>query len=99
MSHRRWRCFHCDEVFTSVLDARNHFGDDQGATTACQIKAAGEFALLKALRNAEDDLLRYRIEDSDVLRFAQAQAADHVVALRREEEKGYARGLMDGLAP
>jgi hypothetical protein len=92
---KSWRCFHCDEVFTSQIDARNHFGRDQGCETACRIKVAGEFALLQALRNAEDALARYHNEDSDILRSLWAITADHAVALRREEEKGYARGLRD----
>ena len=90
-----WRCFFCGDTFTTQVDARNHFGTDQMAQTACQIKAAGEFALLQALRNAEDDLARYRAEDSDILRAMYSAAADHGTALKREEEKGYARGLRD----
>jgi hypothetical protein len=93
---KSWRCFHCDEVITSEVDARNHFGRDQGCETACRIKAAGEFALLQALRNAEDQLARYHNEDSDVLRAMWSMQSDHSIALRREEEKGYARGLKDG---
>lgn len=93
---KTWRCFHCDQVFTSRVDARNHFGNDENAMPACHIKAAGEFALLTALRNAEEELSRRRAEDSDLLRAMASMEADHQVALRREEEKGYARGLKDG---
>jgi len=92
---KEWRCFHCDEVFTTEVDARNHFGSDQSSEPACQIKVAGEFALLQALRNAEDQLARYRNDDSDVLRAMWSAQADHATALRREEEKGYERGLRD----
>lgn len=90
-----WRCFHCDEVISSRVDAENHFGRHEGAEPACKIKAAGEFALLQALRNAEDELSRYRSEDSDIIRVLWSTRADHATALRREEEKGYARGLRD----
>jgi len=95
LSTKQWRCFHCDDVFTSEVDARHHFGSGQGSDPACKIKAAGEFALLDALRNAEDELARYRNEDSDVLRVLWSTRADHAAELRREEEKGYARGLED----
>lgn len=95
MARKQWRCFFCDDVFTAYVDARNHFGCDQAAEAACQIKAAGEFALLQALRNAEDELARYRVEDSDVLRAMWSMSVDNETALRREEEKGYARGLRD----
>jgi hypothetical protein len=91
---RVYRCFYCDEDFTGV-DAVNHFGKLEGSETACKIKAAGEYALLQALRNAEEQLARYRAEDSDALRAMWSMTADHAVALRREEEKGYARGLRD----
>lgn len=90
-----WRCFFCGEVFTTAVDARNHFGADQMAETACRIKADGEFALLKALRNAEDRLARYVAEDSDILRAMYAMQADHATKVRRAEEQGYARGLAD----
>jgi hypothetical protein len=92
---REWRCFFCDEVMTTEVDARNHFGSNEHSEPACRIKAAGEFALLQALRNAEDLLARYRNEDSDVLRAMWSAQADHLTALRREEERGYARGLSD----
>ena len=90
-----WRCFFCGEVFVTKVDARNHFGADPIADTACRIKADGEFALLQALRNAEDQLARYRVEDSDILRVMYAMQADHAAKVRRAEEQGYARGLAD----
>lgn len=95
---KTWRCFHCDEVLRTQVDARNHFGSTEGAEPACLIKAPGEFALLQALRNAEDELARYRREDSDVLRAMWSMQADHASALRREEEKGYTRGIEDAKA-
>jgi hypothetical protein len=95
---REWRCFHCDEVLRSSIDARLHFGGSEASDPACLIKAAGEFALLQAFRNSEDELARYRNEDSDVLRVLWSTRADQAEALRREEEKGYARGLEDAKA-
>lgn len=91
---KEWRCFHCDEVLRTPRDARLHFGN-HGSEPACLIKAPGEFALLTVLRNAEDELARHRAEDSDVLRAMWSMQADHAEALRREEEKGYSRGLAD----
>lgn len=95
---KTWRCFHCDDVFRTQVDARNHFGSTEVSEPACLIKAPGEFALLQALRNAEDELARYRREDSDVLRAMWSMQSDHATALRREEEKGYERGLRDAKA-
>ena len=94
-----WTCFHCGETFTSELDARNHFGSHEGRMTACEIREAGEFAILRALRNVEDQLDRYRAEDSDVLLAMASMQADHAQALRREEEIGYERGLRDAKLP
>lgn len=68
------------------------------AEPVCLIRTAGEGALLTALRNAEDLLAAYRAEDSDLIRAMFSMRADHAEALRREEERGYAKGLADGRA-
>jgi hypothetical protein len=92
---KTWRCFHCDEVFTTAREAASHFGGEEGALTACQIKAF-EFHLVHRIRDLEDQLARYRAEDSDVMRSIMTLEADHRQALIRAEEQGYARGLRDG---
>jgi hypothetical protein len=84
---REWRCFYCDEVFTDPEDARVHFGDDCMSDTACQI--------VRAVREAARQLARYRAEDSDKDREFYRMQAEHTVALRRAEEEGYRRGLVD----
>jgi hypothetical protein len=86
---RSWRCFHCDEVFDDETKARAHFGATDLAQPACYIGAVD-------VRAMEQELARYRAEDSDLDRRYHAMQADHATALRREEEKGYARGLDDG---
>ncbi len=93
-----WTCFHCGETFTTPGAARDHFGETELEVAGCQIKAGKERGLLMALRKAERELDRYRAEDSDKDRELRALAADHHAALRREEEKGYERGLADGRA-
>lgn len=94
-----WTCFHCGEHFgpyvLGQVRARAHFGACQDATPACQIKGADERGLLYALRRAEEELERYRVDDSDKDREIHGLIADHAVALRREEEKGYERGVKD----
>lgn len=92
-AERTWRCFHCGEACKGEADARNHFGSLEGSEPACQIKAAGEFALLRALRNAEERLQRYHAEDSDIMRAMASMQSDHSVALRREEEAGYGKAV------
>lgn len=90
-----WRCFHCGDAFTKAQErwAREHFGRDQGELPVCQMRIPGEHHLLTALRSAQDDLARYHAEDSDLMRAIYSMQADHAAALRREEERGYARGL------
>jgi len=86
-----WRCFHCDETFTDAAEAALHFGTTQAQQPACQLN-------LKWLRYIERQLERYREEDTDLHRQIHAMASRHQTELRQEEEKGYARGLRDGMA-
>lgn len=95
IGRKQWRCFHCDEVSTRREDARLHFGADQGHDPICKLRMPGEYHLLNILRDQEQQLERYRAEDSEVMRAMHSMYADHAGALRREEEKGYARGLRD----
>ena len=90
-----WTCFFCGETFTTPGGARDHFGGEPIADPACQIKVGEERGLVMALRRAEVELARYRAEDSDTDRAMYAMQADHQRALRRAEEDGYARGLVD----
>lgn len=93
---REWRCFHCAEVFTTEEDAGQHFGVDQTATCACVLKE--ERPLIMLIREQEAELRQYRAEESASYRGFYELGASHAVALRREEEKGYARGLRDARA-
>ncbi len=92
-----WRCFHCGETFTLAQKrwAAEHFGDEQSQQPVCLIRSAGESALLSALRKSERELRSYRVEDNAILRAMWAMQSDHAAALRREEERGYAKGLAD----
>jgi hypothetical protein len=58
-----WRCFHCDEVFTTPAAARDHFGATECADPGCLVdrvaveeggKPERGRGLLMALRKAED---------------------------------------------
>jgi transposase len=90
-----WRCFHCDTVFRNERHAREHFGADQGSLAACQIKGH-EHALLRVIREQEEQLARYRSEDGDIVRAMESMRGEHAAALRRAEELGYDRGVQDG---
>jgi hypothetical protein len=83
-----WTCFHCGETFHGQQAARLHFGASVNDEPKCQISA-------NRLRAMEAELRRYRDEDTDLHREIGRIQSDHAIALRREEEKGYARGLED----
>lgn len=89
-----WTCFFCGETFYTVHEASDHFGRDLLSLAACEIKAS-EGGLIRAIREAEEDNRRHCAEDTDLHRQIHGMAADHAQALRREEEKGYARGITD----
>jgi flagellar biosynthesis/type III secretory pathway protein FliH len=86
---KAWACFHCDETFTNPAAARDHFGPTCMDTPACQIDA-------KRLRDMENELERYRNEDTDLHRQISHLQSEQQTALRRAEEAGYAKGLKDG---
>lgn len=94
---KSWRCFHCDEVFTDRESAADHFGvqiDDCADTVACKLGATKKL-LVKMLREAQEELRQYHQEDNAAFQRFYALGAEHSTSLRREEEKGYARGLED----
>lgn len=92
-----WTCFHCGETFTTPGCARLHFGTTPDKQPGCVIKVAlgGERGLLAALRKSEDELARYRADDSEIQRELMRLQSRHSDALRAAEETGYARGLSD----
>jgi len=83
-----WRCFHCDEMFTDVNAAREHFGSSLAQEPACQIDVAEYRAMEERVRRCNE-------EDSDLHREIHRLHAQHHVEQQMEEEKGYARGLQD----
>lgn len=89
MARKQWRCFHCDEVMTTVKAGLEHFGHNELCEPICTVPAA-------EVRRMECELDRYRADDSDKDREFYAFQAHHYQALMREEEKGYERGLRDG---
>jgi hypothetical protein len=93
MARKQWRCFHCDEVFTSQRCAGLHFGKD-GDMTACKLKSY-EGHLVSYIRELEDRIERYQNDDGHVMRSMLALEADHRQAIIRAEEEGYNRGVRD----
>lgn len=98
---KKWRCFHCDEVFTSAHKARVHFGYDNYSTPACFIVGAAG-SLIEILREAEmkcdEAWSAIHSETLDCHKAMHSQAGRHQSALRAAEELGYERGLRDARA-
>lgn len=107
----RWRCFFCDEVFTTPGGAADHFGSTLGDKPGCLIDYQVQVelgvntqrgrGLLMELRRTQDQLreLQRQVGEDDTPKDRELYRlqSEHQVALRREEEKGYERGLKDGL--
>jgi hypothetical protein len=85
-----WRCFQCDEVFEDRDSAALHFGDHQHHRPACMLDVA-------EYRDMEARMHSYNEEDAEIHRAMARIHNQHRVELQREEEKGYARGLMDAV--
>lgn len=97
MSNIYWRCFHCGDAFTKEQEqhARDHFGANQLETPVCLMRVPGERSLLSALRRAQDELTRYRNDDTPLLRAMYSMETDYAERFRNAEEAGYARALRD----
>jgi len=91
---KQWRCFHCDEVFKNRCCAAKHFGYSEHNAPACKI-AAHEGHLVNYIRKLEDDIARYREQDSDAMRSLMTLEVYHRQALIRAEEEGYNKGVRD----
>lgn len=94
--HGPWKCFHCWEVFHNPTQAAMHFGATPDAEPMCRVPRK-DWPLAYAYRELEQELARYRAEDSDKDRELSAMQDEHARALRRAEEAGYERGLRDGM--
>lgn len=99
MANRKtWRCFHCDDVFTSKRKAAVHFGYDNNSTPACFIVGAAG-SLIEILREAEkqvdDAWIAIHDENLDCHKAMRAQSARYQSAITAAEELGYERGLRD----
>lgn len=92
-----WRCFHCDAYFTGDQrqEAADHFGTTIDAEPACKI-ATPDLGLVRALRDAHQELRLYQEEDTHLHRAIAGLECEKAQAVMRAEEKGYERGLRDG---
>ena len=97
MARKQWRCFFCDDVFTSHKAAALHFGAFDSCepdTTACKLMAHQEH-VLEYIRGLEDEIRLYQAENHPMLKAMFTLEADHRQALIRAEESGYNKGVQD----
>lgn len=97
-----WTCFHCGETFMHQVTARNHFGAHPYDEPGCVMRMQeGEGSLLRKIRWLEREVSRLNFVidtgGSDAEKAMHTMSAEHATALKREEEKGYAKGLADGM--
>lgn len=91
---KKWRCFHCDTVFTNPAHAAEHFGRGETSTPACKLTHS-EGHLIAYIRKLEAENHQHRLEDSDILRAMYAAEAEWREKVRRAEERGYDRGVQE----
>lgn len=92
----KWSCFHCGETFDNETCAREHFGNDEMRDPGCVEKLkGGDLGLLRRVRELEEQLIPYLTETSAVESYVHGLNAEHAAALRREEERGYNKGVAD----
>lgn len=98
-----WTCFHCGETFMHQNAAREHFGAHPfDAEPGCMLRMQhGEGSLLRKIRWLEREVRRLTFiidtGGSDAEKAMHSMVCEHAQALLREEEKGYAKGLADGM--
>lgn len=89
-----WRCFYCDEVFTSEQDAEEHFGAQRGSLAGCQLKGH-EHGLLRIVREQEEELAQHRSENTEFIRTMETLKSEQADEVRRAEELGYGRAVRE----
>jgi len=85
-----WRCFHCNELFTTEDEATLHFGRDETSRPICTLGAA-------YVRDLEFEVKRYREEDTELHRQIHVLNSRRNREAMKAEEWGYTRGLEDGM--
>lgn len=97
MARKQWRCFFCDDVFTSRKAAGLHFGTFDSCepdVTACKLMSHQQH-VLEYIRGLEEEISQYQAENHPTIKAMYALEADHRTALIRAEEDGYNKGVRD----
>lgn len=94
---KSWRCFFCDDVFTTPKAAALHFGAFDSCepdTVACKLMSHQQ-NVLEYIRELEEDIRQYQIENHPTIKAMYAIEDEMRRAVTKAEEAGYARGVAD----
>lgn len=97
MNKKYWRCFFCDEIFTTRASAAEHFGTElacESPIVACQIKEH-EGHLVTYIRKLETELLVWNNESQQIQQAIISLEGTMAENIRKAEDKGYAKGVFD----
>lgn len=97
MARKQWRCFFCDDVFTSPKAAALHFGvfdSCEPDTTACKLMSHQQ-DLLEYIRGLEDEVRLYQAENHPTIKAMFALEDEMRRAIVKAEQAGYDKGVAD----
>lgn len=92
-----WRCFFCDEIFTTRGTAAEHFGTEIACDypiLACQIKRH-EGHLVTYIRKLETELAVWNNESQEIQQAIISLEHSFAEEIKTAENRGYARGVSD----
>ena len=94
---KQWRCFFCDEVFTSRDKAAQHFGVFEACESdepACKLMQHQE-RFMEYVRGLEQEIRLYQ-DDNTPLQKAMWDLSDTINSkVKKAEEKGYSKAVHD----
>ena len=97
MAKKQWRCFFCDDVFTSPKAAALHFGAFDSCepdTTACKLMSHQQ-NLIEYVRGLEDEVRLYQAENHPTIKAVFAVEDEMRRAVVKAEQAGYDKGVAD----
>ncbi len=97
MSKKQWRCYFCDEVFTSKDKAAQHFGVFEACEAdepACKLMQHQE-RFIEYVRGLEREIRLYQDENQPLQRAMWDLESTIRDKVNQAEEKGYNKGVQD----
>lgn len=94
---REWRCFFCDEVFTTAREASLHFGSFDSCepdVTACKLMSHQQH-VLEYIRELEEQVTMYQAENHPTVKAMYALEDEMRRAVLRAEEAGYNKAVQE----